>query len=259
MILAIDIGNTNIVIAIYAKNTWSQLVRYETKEPQPEFYYSSAIRQIMLEASISPSEISRVVVSSVVPDLNQLIVAAITHATSQIPVLLGPELFMKLDMPVPHPYEIGSDIVANAYGALKTAGNHCLVVDFGTALTFTSVSSTDGISGVTIAPGIKTAMLSLAAQTAMLPVVPVQFPPSALGHDTISAIQAGVMYGYVGLVRELIARIKNEIGQHYITVATGGLSNALATEEDLFDIRNMHLTLDGMRHIAMFASEKKIA
>jgi type III pantothenate kinase len=256
MILAIDIGNSNIVVAVYANHVWTRQYRFETKEPQPSFYYASALRQILLESSLVSGQLENIVISSVVPELNSLIRDAVQHVTGKQPLFLVPELFLRLDMPVPHPYEIGSDIVANAYGALKSYGDHCLIVDFGTALTFTAASTDNGIIGVTIAPGVQTALQSLALQTAQLPVVPALFPSSALGHDTITAIQAGVMWGYVGLVKEMIHRIKAEIGPHFVVIATGGLSGTMSEAETLFDHRNVHLTLDGMRHIASFISSK---
>lgn len=256
MTLAVDIGNTNIVVALHWNGQWSNLYRFETKEPQPEHYYSSALRQILLESSVTAQQVRRTIVSSVVPELTALICKAVEQALGVFPVVLGPEIFLRLDIPVPHPYEIGSDLVANAYGALKTVSDHCLVVDFGTALTFTTVSVHEGISGVTIAPGIKTAFQSLSSQTAQLPSVPVEFPPSALGKDTITAIQAGVMWGYTGLVKELIYRIKQEVGAQYVIVATGGLSALMVKEETYFDYRIPHLTLDGMRCIADFLEQK---
>ncbi|MCE2790716.1 MAG: type III pantothenate kinase [Saprospiraceae bacterium] len=257
MTLAVDIGNTNIVVALHWEGHWSNLYRFETKEPQPEYYYSSALRQILLESSVTTPQVRRVIVSSVVPELTSLICGAVRQAMDIAPIVLGPDIFLQLDIPVPHPYEIGSDLVANAYGALKTVAQHCLVVDFGTALTFTAVSFDEGISGVTIAPGIKTAFHSLSLRTAQLPSVPVEFPPSALGKDTITAIQSGVMWGYIGLVKELVYRIKQEVGEQYVTVATGGLSSLMDKEEALFEHRNPHLTLDGMRCIADFLELKR--
>jgi type III pantothenate kinase len=249
MILAIDIGNSNIVIAIHKDNVWTNTFRYETKETQPEFYYDNALRNILLEWGISASEVKRSVISSVVPDLNDVISLAVLNVTGVEPLVITPEVMKHLDMQVPHPYEIGSDIAANAYAALKLYGRHCIIVDFGTAITFTIAHMTNGITGVTIAPGIKTAIHSLAAHTAQLPVVPVELPESVIGHDTVSAIQAGVMWGYVGLVKELISKIKTTLNNDYKVIATGGLANILHPLETTFDHVNKDLTLDGIRMI----------
>lgn len=248
MILAIDIGNTNIVIVLYREGSWSNTFRYETKDVQPEFYYENALRSILLEWGISHTEINHCVISSVVPDLNEVIGQAVKYVNGFSPFFITPEIFRQLDIHVPHPYVIGSDLVANAYGALKTYGDHCIVVDFGTALTFTVVDKS-GIVGVTIAPGLKTALLALSSQTAQLPLVNIALPSSAIGHDTTSAIQSGVMWGYVGLVKELLERMTAELGQQFTIVATGGLSMKLHPLESKFDHVDKMLTLNGMRLI----------
>ena len=256
MILAIDIGNSNIVIAMHKDEAWTNTFRYETKDTQPEFYYESALRNILLEWRINGSEIKHCVISSVVPDLNDVIIEAVTNVTGCIPLLLHPEVYKVLDIHIPHPYEIGSDIVSNAYAAIKLYSKACIIVDFGTALTFT-IADTSGITGVTIAPGLKTAIQSLAGQTAQLPLVPVELPLSAIGHDTVSAIQAGVMWGYVGLVNEMIHRQKSELKGTYQVIATGGLFSILSPLQESFDVVSKELTLDGMRLIYDFYTSKK--
>ena len=257
MILAIDIGNSNIVIAMHKDGSWTNTFRYETKETQPEFYYESALRNILLEWRINGSDIKKCVISSVVPDLNEVIMEAVRYVTASDPLLLGPEVYRQLDMTVPHPYEIGSDIVSNAYGAVHLFGDRCIVVDFGTALTFTVVDNISGIAGVTIAPGLKTAMQSLSSQTAQLPIVPLELTPSAIGFDTVSAIQAGVTWGYIGLVHGLLQKIKSELSDEYKVIATGGLSAILHPLQPSFDTVCRELTLDGMRLIYDFYSSNK--
>ncbi len=249
MTLAIDIGNSNIVIAVHDNNTWINSFRYETKETQPEFYYENALRNILLEWGISVSAVNQCVISSVVPDLNEVIKQAVYYVTGSEPLIITPEVLKQLDMIVPHPYEIGSDLVSNAYAALKLYKQNCIIVDFGTALTFTVVHSLQGITGVSIAPGLKTAVQSLSANTAQLPLVPISLPASAIGHDTESAIQSGVMWGYVGLIKELIFRIQAELENEYLVIATGGLSTILHPLESHFYATNKNLTLEGMRLI----------
>jgi type III pantothenate kinase len=251
LILAIDIGNTNIVIAMYNNGLWTNTFRYETKEPQSEFFYENALRNILLEWRIAPSDVHQCVISSVVPDVNHIIMEAVINVTAHAPLLLAPEVYKTLDMVIPHPYEIGSDIVSNAYAAFKMYGPRCIIVDFGTALTFTIVDAS-GIVGVTIAPGLKTAINALAKNTALLPLVPLELPDSAIGHDTVSAIQAGILWGYVGLVRELLRKQKSELTGNYKIIATGGLSSVLHPLENEFDTISKMLTLDGMRLIYDF-------
>lgn len=256
MILAIDIGNTNIVIAMYKDGSWTNTFRYETKQHQPEFFYETALRNILLEWSVPPSEVNHCVISSVVPDINNVITEAVINVTGHPPLLLQPDVYKSLDMIVPHPYEIGADIVSNAYASIKLYGPKCIIVDFGTALTFTIVNDHEGIKGVTIAPGLKTAIQALATNTAQLPLVPLELPDSAIGHDTVSAIQAGILWGYVGLVKEILRKQKSELDGHYKIIATGGLSSILHPLETEFDVISKNLTLDGMRLIYTFHTNK---
>jgi type III pantothenate kinase len=249
MFLAVDIGNSNIVVGIFKNDEWLHTFRYETKEIQPEYYYESALRNLFLEWSIASSDISKSVLSSVVPDMNEVILNAIESVTGNVPLLIGPEIYKTLDLHIPHPYEIGSDLVCNAYAALKKYGDRCIIVDFGTALTFTVSNKEKGIIGVTIAPGLKTAISSLSSNTAQLPLVPMEMPDSAIGHDTVSAIQAGVFKGYVGLVNEIIKSMIDELNEPYKVIATGGLSAILHPLEHTFDTIDKMLTLEGSRLI----------
>ena len=125
-----------------------------------------------------------------------------------------------------------------------------MIVDFVTALTFTLVNSAGKMEGVSIAPGLKTAVKSLFSQTAQLPEVPLEVPESALGFDTVSAIQAGILWGYVGMVKEMISRVKEEKGEHIKVLATGGLSSILTPLQSYFDEVNKLITLEGLRIIS---------
>ncbi len=249
MFLSIDIGNSNIVIGLHNGLDWLHTFRYETKDVQPVFYYESGLKNIFLEWGITSYDIRICGISSVVPHLNSLIKEAVFNAIGQQPIIINPSMIKNLDMHVPSPYEIGSDLVCNAYAAIQNHYSHCIIVDFGTALTFTVVDSSKGIQGVSIAPGLKTAIKSLFINTAQLPEVPLELPSSYIGHDTVSAIQSGVLYGYVGMVRGMVNGLKEEFGSHYKVIATGGLSAVLHPLEDVFDGIDKLLTLDGCRLI----------
>lgn len=252
MILVADVGNSNIVLSVFAGERWSHTFRYETKGVRQELYYETALRQILMEWNIVSSDIRYAAVSSVVPDLNQAVREAI-QAVAGCPVLMsGPEIFKKLNMPVPKPYEIGSDLVANAYAALKLYGEKVIVADFGTALSFVIANQREGIIGVTIAPGLKTASQALADQTAHLPVVPLEYPALVIGRDTLTAIQAGIMYGWIGLFKEIIHQIKKETDSGYKVVITGGHSSLITPVHALADAVDKNLTLEGMRYISEY-------
>ena len=249
MFLAADLGNSNIVLAIHNGESWIHTFRYESKDKQPTLYYINGLSEILLEWGISVHDIHKTGISSVVPDLNEKISDAIKYVTGKVPHTLGPEDFINLDIDVPLVYEIGSDLVANSYAALKRYDTDCLVVDFGTALTFTVVSREKGIQGVSIAPGLKTAMLSLSGNTAQLPEVWLTWPDSALGNDTESAIRAGVLVGYFGLVKEMKSRILQEYPNIKKVIGTGGLVDAISQLKSEFDETDKFLTLEGIRLI----------
>lgn len=252
MILVADVGNSNIVLSVYKGTQWSHTFRYETKGVRHEIYYETALRQILMEWNIASTDIRCAAVSSVVPDLNVAVREAIQVVTGCPVLMLGPEVFKKLDMPVPKPYEIGSDLVANAYSALKLYGNKVIVADFGTALSFVIANAEEGIIGVTIAPGLKTASQALADQTAQLPAVPLEYPSSVIGRDTLTAIQAGIMYGWIGLFKEIIYKMKEEAGFDYRVIVTGGHSHLVTPIQSLADVTDKNLTLEGMRQITEY-------
>ena len=163
------------------------------------------------------------------------------------PVFFLTSALLPLDILRPH--EIGTDLVANALAGYSRYHCNCVIVDFGTALTFTTVSGQGKILGVAITPGLRTAIRSLFANTAQLPEVPIEAPESALGQNTTHAIQAGIVLGYEGLVRHLANKIKAELQNDCIVVATGGLSGKIPALHDLFEEIIPSLTLDGVRLI----------
>lgn len=255
MFLATDIGNSNIVIAIHNGEKWKYKYRYETQSIQPSLFYETGLRDLLLEWGIQPGEITDAAVSSVVPDITETIIEAIIANVRFQPLLLTPEVFMKLDMDIPKIYEIGSDLVSNAYAAKKQFNKNTLVVDFGTALTFTIYNNDEGIKGVTIAPGLKTIISTLSGSTAQLPEIEIKIPASTIGKSTSTAIRAGVLFGFIGQVKEILSRIKNELEEDYFIVATGGLSSVIDDLQPEFDLVDKNLTLDGIRLIKGFVGE----
>lgn len=249
MFLTVDIGNTNIVLALYDGLTWTHSFRYESKEVHPLIHYINGINEILLEWDVSPSDIRNAAMSSVVPHLNEKISHAIDQVIGFKPHVIGPEDFIDLDMHVPKIYEIGSDLVANSYAAIKKYKKDSLIIDFGTALTFTVVEVENGIKGVSIAPGLKTAMESLSSSTAQLPEIWLSWPEFSLGSTTEEAIRSGVLIGYYGLVKEMTARIQKDYPHVDNIVGTGGLVSVLKPLSSMFDTVDKQLTLDGIRMI----------
>lgn len=252
MVMAIDIGNSNVVVGIYDGAVWSQVWRFPTlKADKSAFsYYGQALSTQLSEAGLQPGGIVQVVISSVVPALSPIFNELCGQLFHFEPIRVGPALYPQLDLVVAQPSEIGTDLVANAVGALELYQQDCIVVDFGTALTFTTVSHTREVLGVAIAPGLKTAINALFQKTAQLPEVPLELPATPIGKNTVHAIQSGVLWGYVGLVRHMLEAIRLEAGPQYIAVATGGLSAVLHPLHDIFAHVNPNLTLEGLRIIA---------
>ncbi|MCK6618549.1 MAG: type III pantothenate kinase [Cyclobacteriaceae bacterium] len=248
MILVVDIGNSDVTIGLAKGNTWLHVWRIPAVADRPELFYGIKIREFFSEAGIATTDVARIIMSSVVPNLTGKIINVTVTLFEKNPVVLGPEVYPKLNIKVLNPYEIGSDLVANAVAAYDKYKANCVVVDFGTALTFTTISEAGSIEGVAIVPGLKTAIRALSQNTAKLFDVPLELPQSALGKNTVHAIQAGILMGYEGLVKSMLMRIKTELNDPEIkSIATGGLSSIITTLNGTFTAVDPNLTLDGLR------------
>lgn len=248
MILVIDIGNSDVTLGLSENRNWLHIWRIPAVADRPELFYGIKIREFFTNAGIRTSEVTRIMMSSVVPGLTDKIINVTVTLFEKNPVVLGPEVYPKLNIKVLNPYEIGSDLVANAVAAFEKYNTNCVVVDFGTALTFTTISGSGSIEGVAIVPGLKTAIRALSQNTAKLFDVPLELPQSVLGKNTVHAIQAGILMGYEGLVKAMLAKIKAELNDPNLkSVATGGLSSIITPLNDTFTEIDPNLTLDGLR------------
>jgi type III pantothenate kinase len=250
MLLAIDIGNTDIVFGIHDSVSWIHQFRISSSLSNRASDYEAQLRIRFLENSLKFNDIDKAIISCVVPDQRIVLKEMVQQMFGIDPVMVCFEMYDKLKMQIPSPYEIGTDLVCNAVYAYYTYKKNCLIVDFGTALTFTVVTGEGQILGVSIAPGLKTAVKALFSNTAQLPEVPLVMPDSAIGKNTVHAIQAGILWGYVGMVREMIHQIKKEVGQDCMVLATGGLSSILTPLQDDFDEVDKALTLNGLKIIS---------
>lgn len=250
MLLAIDIGNTDVVFGIHNQQEWIHQFRIPSDSSRRSSDFEAKLRLFFLENNLKIREINRSIISCVVPDLKHVLKETVQEMLGLDPIIIGPEIYEQLKMEILSPYEIGTDLVCNATYSYYTYKKTCLIVDFGTALTFTVVTGEGKILGVSIAPGLKTAVKSLFSNTAQLPEVPLVMPESAIGKNTVHAIQAGILWGYVGMVREMIMQIKKEVGQDCIVLATGGLSSILTPLRDEFDEVDKLLTLNGLKIIS---------
>lgn len=257
MLLTFDIGNSDITIGLWDHIAWRNVWRIPSKADQPELFYGIRIRDYFTETKLEVGIVETVVLSSVVPNMTEKIRNVIRSLFNLDPVLLGPAMFEKLPIKVLNPYEVGSDLVSNAMGAWKTYKRTCVVCDFGTALTFTTVSGSGEMLGVSIVPGLRTAIRALSQNTAKLFDVPLEIPQSALGTNTITAIQSGLVLGYDGLVRNVVGSIRKELGEEIPAIATGGMSFVITSLKGFFFDINPNLTLEGLRLIGEYAVELK--
>ena len=245
MLFVVDAGNTNVVGGVFEDGRLVDTLRILTVPGKTEDEYAVIVKAILESRGVDTGRVDRVIVSSVVPQLT----AAMEKLSMQLfgvePAVLGPATYGRLPIKVIAADEIGSDLVANALAAWERFGTACIVVDFGTALTFTAVDPYGTIAGVSIAPGLGTAAGSLSRATAQLPSVPLEVPASAMGRNTVQAIQAGVVLGYTGLVEYLVGRIKAELGGARV-VATGGLCRVVTGLTKAFDAVDLDLTLHGL-------------
>ena len=254
MFLAIDIGNTNIVFGVHDYSNWLKDWRIQTDPLKTADEYEVIFRSLFTTGRIAPEEIKTIILSSVVPSLLQPFEEMIGELFGVDPVIVGPDIYPKLPLKILNPYQIGTDLVANAMAAFMKYGGFTTVIDFGTALTFTTIGKEGEILGVAIAPGLRTAVTALAGKTAQLPHVHLAPPPSVLGQNTMHAIQAGIVLGYTGLVDSIITRTEQEIGQHLTVVATGGLSPVISKILKRIDAIEPGLTLDGLMYIGKYAT-----
>ncbi len=248
MLIAIDIGNTNIVIGVNTMNNWEYIWRLETKVDY-FWKYSFQISALIEQNNIDKSRVDQIIICSVVPNLTKHIKSIFEKVFDRSVLILDNEIYLRLPIEINNPKEIGADLIANTVAAFHLYQSDCIIIDFGTALTFTTLSKKGKILGVSITPGLKTAIKSLAGNAAQLPEVPLEYPDSVLGGNTVKAIQSGILVGYVGLVRHKIESIRNEVGQQFKVIATGGLSQILKPLEDDFDEIAPNLTLEGLKFI----------
>lgn len=250
MILTIDIGNSNIVFGIYNQSDWIKIWRIQTDWNKTADEYEVIFRSLLHSAEIPAEKISRTVLSSVVPRLVRVFREMVSQLLGHSPTLVEPSIYDKLPIRVLNPEEIGPDLVADATAAYTRYGGNCMVIDFGTALTFTTIGQSGEILGVAISPGLLTALKSLTGNTALLPEVQLSAPPSVLGRNTIQAIQSGVVLGFAGLVDSIVARTENELGLKLKVLATGGLAPVLYGISEKISSIDENLTLEGLKYIA---------
>lgn len=245
--MAIDVGNTNIVLGVFEKEGLIESWRISTKTQTTPDEYAMILKDLFGFVGISFQQIDGVIISTVVPPLLPIMVEMSKRYFNLMPITVTNKLKTGIRLRYENPKEIGADRIVNAAAAFRIYGGPVIIVDFGTATTFCAVTREGEYLGGAIAPGIKISAEALFQRAAKLPRVELAKPGPVIGKDTVSAMQAGIIYGYAGLVDGLVGRIKKELSAESKVIATGGLAELVAAETKSIDEVRPALTLEGLR------------
>lgn len=250
MLLALDVGNTNITIGVFDGEKLLRTLRVTTKLPRTSDEYGILFKSLLRENDIDPDQINATIVSSVVPAVMYSLRNGLYKYFHVEPLIVEPGIKTGIRIVTDHPAQIGSDRIVDAVGAYEKYGGPVLVLDFGTATTYDLVDEKGQFISVIIAPGIRTSGKALWQDAAKLPEIEIKKPKSILAKETISSMQAGLVYGQIGQTEYIIKKVREESGfDNLKVVATGGLGSMIAAETKAIDIYDANLTLDGMRLI----------
>ena len=255
MLLAVDAGNTNTVFAVFEGGSdggeaplgqW----RAMTDARRTSDEYAVWLGQLLAQAGLSLADVDDAIVSSVVPQgIGALKSLCADHCGCEARVVGEPGVSLGIDVNVPRPDEVGADRLVNAVGAHIRHSGALIVLDFGTATTFDSVSAEGAYEGGIIAPGIALSLEALHQAAAQLPRIAVRRPETVIGQATVPAMQSGIYWGYVGLIEGIVARMKAEIAAPVTTVATGGLAGLFGDATAAIDTVDADLTIRGLREV----------
>ncbi len=247
MLLAIDLGNTNLTIGLYEGETLSAHWRLATDHARMPDEYGLQLLGLLQNAGCAPADLSGVSLSSVVPQLTSRIVQACNEYLKQSPFIVDAGVKTGIRIRYEDPKAVGADRVADAVAVMRLYGGPACVIDFGTATTFNALTKDGEYLGGAITAGINLAAEALFTHTAKLARIDLQRPPSVIGRNTVHAMQSGLLFGYVSMTEGMVARFRSELGSDMKVIATGGLAEIVAKETDVIQIVAPWLTLDGLR------------
>ncbi len=250
MILVVDVGNTNITCGVYGEREMKATFRMTTKTPRTSDEYGVIMCQLMGARGIKPQAIEGMVIASVVPDVMHSLMGGISRYVTNQTLVVGPGTKTGIKITTEDPRTIGADRIVDAVAAYERYGGPILVIDFNTATTYDYVTGQGHFAAGITAPGIRISSEALWRETAKLPNIEIKKPKSILAQETISSMQAGLVYGQIGQTEYIINKVKEETGIPDLkVVATGGLGRLIAEETDTIDFYDPYLTLDGLRII----------
>ncbi|PYR35122.1 MAG: type III pantothenate kinase [Acidobacteria bacterium] len=251
MLLAIDVGNTNIVLGIFDGRTLVHAWRLQTLRERTADELGLLVEGLFTHSALTCAQVGGIVLGSVVPPLTGTTCAMVEQYFGRLPLVVDPATNTGMPILYENPSEVGADRIVNAIAAYERFGaareGPLIVCDFGTATTFDAVSARGEYLGGAICPGVTISADALFQRAARLPRIDVRKPAHVVGRTTVGAMEAGLFYGYVGMVEGLIRRMSDELGGRAICVATGGLAPMMAPETPLIDHVDVDLTLQGLR------------
>lgn len=246
MILAVDIGNTNIKIAAFKDDKLIKSFRLSATVNKTSDEYGFDLKNILQQGNISPDSFSGAIMSSVNPNLNYTIEHMIEYYFNVSPLIVGSGIKTGLNIKYDNPKEVGSDRIMGSLAAYYLYGGPCIVIDFGTATTFNAISEKGEFLGGAITVGIKAASDALSRSGARLPRVELTKPTNVINKTTITNMQSGLLNGFIGSTEYITNKIKEEMGGNSKVIATGGLSEMVKPYTDIIDIVDRTLTLKGL-------------
>lgn len=249
MILAIDVGNTNIVLGVYREKELLTHWRLATDRNKTEDEYGMMVKQLLEHRELKFSDINGVIISSVVPPLIFILERMAEKYIKKTPFIVGPGAKTGLKIGSENPKEVGADRIVNAVAAVEIYGPPLVVIDFGTATTFDYIDENGTFQGAAIAPGIGISTEALYQRAAKLPRIELVKPKHVVGKNTVTAMQSGIIFGFAGQVDAIVERMIKQSKVKPKVIATGGLVELIASESKTIEIINPLLTLEGLRMI----------
>lgn len=250
MLLTVDVGNTNITLGLFKDEKVFATFRITTQAVRTSDEYGSLIAEMIVRKGIDIKSIENVIIASVVPNVMYSLNSGIIKYFGITPIIVGIGTKTGIKINRTDPREVGSDRIVDAVAAYELYGGPCIVVDFGTATTYDLIGVNGTFEAGVTSPGIKISAKALWDETAKLPEIEIKKPDSILARDTITSMQAGIVFGYIGQTEYIINRMKKESGiDNLKVIATGGLGRVIYENTDCIDIYDSQLTLQGMRII----------
>jgi type III pantothenate kinase len=249
MFLVFDIGNTQTVVGVFNGEKIIANWKLATDRQRTDDEYGVLLKTLFRDSDLETDQIEAAVLSSVVPPVTGVFERMVAKYFLVHPLVIGPGVKTGLAFKYENPREIGADRVVNAVAAIKFHGPPLIVVDFGTATTFCAIAPNGEYQGGAVAPGLGISSEALFQRTAKLPRVEIEKPKAIIGKNTISAMQAGIFYGYLGLVEGIITRMKKEMNCNPLIIATGDYAGLIGENTKMIDRVDPNLTLQGLRYI----------